>query len=247
MKEQHSPDAPVQRYDAALADTIETAWQARWKADGTYHTPNPAGSLTEGPLNGPADLASRPKLFIMVMFPYPSGTGLHVGHPLGYISTDLYARFKRMTGFNVLHTMGYDAFGLPAEEHARATGEHPRANTEANIANMSRQLARLGLGHDDRRAIATTDEAYYRWTQWIFTQIFNAWFDEDLGKARPIAELEAEFESGERATPEGRPWSELTPGEQRRLVNDYRLAYVSEAPVNWCPALGTVLANEEVH
>ncbi len=237
---------PQHRYDAALADEIETAWQGRWKDAGTYHTPNPAGSLTDGPKDGPADLAERPKLFIMDMFPYPSGTGLHVGHPLGYISTDVYARFKRMTGFNVLHTMGYDAFGLPAEEHARATGEHPRTNTEANIANMSRQLARLGLGHDDRRAVATTDESFYRWTQWIFTQIFNAWFDEDQGKARPISELEAEFESGARSPESETPWAEMSPGEQRALINEFRLAYVSEAPVNWCPGLGTVLANEEV-
>jgi len=246
VTEHPSPDTPAQRYDAALADTIETTWQAKWKADGTYHTPNPAGTLTEGPANGPADLAAREKLFIMDMFPYPSGTGLHVGHPLGYISTDVYARFKRMTGYNVLHTMGYDAFGLPAEEHARATGEHPRVNTEANIANMSRQLARLGLGHDDRRSIATTDEAYYRWTQWIFSQIFNAWFDDTLGKARPIAELEAELASGEREPADGSVWADLSTAQRRALVNSYRLAYVSEAPVNWCPGLGTVLANEEV-
>ncbi len=195
MTEEHE-DTPPHRYNAALADRIETSWQDAWRNAGTYHTPNPAGSLTEGPANGPADLAARPKLFIMDMFPYPSGSGLHVGHPLGYISTDVYARFKRMTGFNVLHTMGYDAFGLPAEEHARQTGQHPRVNTEANIANMSRQLARLGLGHDDRRAIATTDEAYYRWTQWIFLQIFNSWFDEDQAKARPIDELVAQFAAG---------------------------------------------------
>ena len=245
MSEQHS-DQPQQRYDAALADDIETKWQAAWKGSGTYHTPNPSGSLTEGPADGPDDLATRSKLFIMDMFPYPSGSGLHVGHPLGYISTDVYARFKRMTGHNVLHTMGYDAFGLPAEEHARQTGVHPRENTEANIANMSRQLARLGLGHDDRRSIATTDEAYYRWTQWIFNQIFNAWFDEDQGKARPISELEAEFADGTRPTPSGRPWADHSVSEQRAALHGYRLAYVSEAPVNWCPGLGTVLANEEV-
>ena len=239
-------NVPRHRYDAALADAIETAWQAKWRATGTYHTPNPAGSLTEGPADGPSDLAERPKLFIMDMFPYPSGTGLHVGHPLGYISTDVYARFKRMTGFNVLHTMGYDAFGLPAEEHARQTGQHPRTNTEANIANMSRQLARLGLGHDDRRSIATTDEAYYRWTQWIFVQIFNSWFDADANKARPIAELEAELVAGTRSTSSGRPWAGLSRSEQADEIDSYRLAYVSEAPVNWCPALGTVLANEEV-
>ena len=239
-------ETPQHRYDAKLADSIETTWQARWKQAGTYHTPNPAGSLTEGPSDGPTDLAERPKLFIMDMFPYPSGSGLHVGHPLGYISTDVYARFKRMTGFNVLHTMGYDAFGLPAEEHARQTGVHPRENTEANIANMSRQLSRLGLGHDDRRSIATTDVAYYRWTQWIFNQIFNAWFDTDAQKARPISELEAEFDSGERGMPDGRAWADLSTDEQRKVLHGYRLAYVSEAPVNWCPGLGTVLANEEV-
>ncbi len=245
MSEDHQ-DTPPHRYNAALADRIETEWQGSWKAAGTYHTPNPAGPLTEGPIDGPADLADRPKLFIMDMFPYPSGAGLHVGHPLGYIGTDVYARFKRMTGYNVLHTMGYDAFGLPAEEHARQTGQHPRVNTEANIANMSRQLARLGLGHDDRRAIATTDESYYRWTQWIFLQIFNSWFDESLGKARPIDELVAQFADGGRQTPDGRPWSELSSGERLDILDDHRLAYVSEAPVNWCPALGTVLANEEV-
>ena len=248
MTEQQSSQAetPQHRYDAALADNIETRWQASWKEQGTYHTPNPSGSLTDGPQNGPADLATRPKLFIMDMFPYPSGTGLHVGHPLGFISTDVYARYKRMTGFNVLHTMGYDAFGLPAEEHARQTGEHPRTNTEANIANMARQMHRLGLGHDDRRSIATTDETYYRWTQWIFGQIFNAWFDEDAGKARPISELEAEFADGSRETPGDRPWEDLSQSEQRAVLHEYRLAYVSEAPVNWCPGLGTVLANEEV-
>ncbi len=168
-----SDDRPQYRYDATLADHIETTWQQRWAEAGTYHTPNPAGALTQGPTDGPADLAHRPKLFIMDMFPYPSGSGLHVGHPLGYIATDVYARFKRMTGFNVLHTMGFDAFGLPAEEHARQTGEHPRVNTENNIATMTRQLQRLGFGHDERRSVATTDVAFYRWTQWIFLQLYK--------------------------------------------------------------------------
>ena len=199
-------EVPSHRYDAARADEIETRWQAHWREAGTYHAPNPSGPLSDDPFG----VADSPKLFIMDMFPYPSGAGLHVGHPLGYISTDVYARFKRMTGFNVLHTMGFDAFGLPAEEHARQTGVHPRENTEANIANMTRQLDRLGLGHDDRRSIATTDEAYYRWTQWIFSQIFNAWFDECQQKARPIAELEAEFAAGSRATPDGRSWAGLS-------------------------------------
>ena len=158
---------PPHRYDARMADDIETRWQAHWREHGAYHCPNPSGALS----TDPSGLADRPKLFIMDMFPYPSGVGLHVGHPLGFIATDVYARFKRMTGFNVLHTMGFDAFGLPAEEHARQTGEHPRVNTERNIVNMSRQLARLGLGHDERRSFATTDPDYYRWTQWIFLQL----------------------------------------------------------------------------
>ncbi len=239
-------DMPQFRYDAETADELETRWQAEWLANGIHHAPNPSGQLADDPQG----VAGREKLFIMDMFPYPSGSGLHVGHPLGYIATDVYARFKRMTGFNVLHTMGFDAFGLPAEEHARQTGEHPRINTENNIANMTRQLDRLGLGHDKRRSIATTDEAYYRWTQWIFTQIFNSWFDAEAdggaGQARPISELEAQFASGERMTPDGRAWVELSLSEQRSVLHGYRLAYVSEAPVNWCPGLGTVLANEEV-
>ena len=224
-----------------MAAEIETRWQARWEADGVYETPNPAGSLsaTDGASN-------RPKLFIMDMFPYPSGSGLHVGHPLGYIATDTYARFKRMSGFNVLYTMGFDAFGLPAEEHARQTGQHPRVNTESNIANMRRQLDRLGLGHDKRRGVATTDTDYYRWTQWIFLQIFNSWFDPELGRARPVAELIDEFESGIRCPPEGSRWADLDEIARRELIDSHRLAYVAEAPVNWCPALGTVLANEEV-
>ena len=236
------------RYTAELADRIERHWQDRWAADGTYHAPN-----TAGPWAQPELVAGRDKLFVLDMFPYPSGAGLHVGHPLGYIATDAYARYQRMTGRNVLHALGYDAFGLPAEQYAIQTGQHPRITTENNIANMRRQLARLGLGHDDRRSVATTDVEFYRWTQWIFTQLFNAWFDADAensvgtrGKARPIAELEAEFASGQRALPDGRAWSELTGVERRQVVDGYRLAYVSEAPVNWCPGLGTVLANEEV-
>ncbi len=233
-------DTPPHRYDAALAAEIESRWQGRWEADGIYETPNPSGGL--------ADEAGTagPKLFVMDMFPYPSGSGLHVGHPLGYIATDVYVRFKRMAGFNVLYTMGFDAFGLPAEEHARQTGQHPRVNTEANIANMRRQLDRLGLGHDKRRGIATTDVDYYRWTQWIFLRIFNSWFDPDADRARPISELIDELSSGARPTPDGRPWDALSEAERRAAVDGHRLAYVADAPVNWCPALGTVLANEEV-
>ena len=233
-------DTPPHRYDADLAADIESRWQARWEASGAYETPNPAGELSRG-----RD-AAGPKLFVMDMFPYPSGTGLHVGHPLGYIATDVYVRFKRMCGFNVLYTMGFDAFGLPAEEHARQTGQHPRINTEANIDNMRRQLDRLGLGHDKRRGVATTDVDYYRWTQWIFLQIFNSWFDPEAGRARPIAELIDELASGARLVPDGRSWEEIDEAEQREAVDSHRLAYVADAPVNWCPALGTVLANEEV-
>ncbi|MEL7156783.1 MAG: leucine--tRNA ligase [Actinomycetota bacterium] len=236
-------DVPAHRYDAARATEIELRWQQRWQKDGTYQTANATGALTEG--HRPDD-EDAPKLFVMDMFPYPSGSGLHVGHPLGFIGTDVYARFKRMTGHHVLHTMGFDAFGLPAEEHARQTGQHPRENTEANITTYRRQLTRLGLGHDPRRSVSTTDPEYYHWTQWIFLQIFNSWYDSDLDRARPITELEAAFAEGTRSTPDGRPWSELSATEQRRLINDHRLAYLGEAPVNWCPGLGTVLANEEV-
>ncbi|MXW89239.1 MAG: leucine--tRNA ligase [Acidimicrobiaceae bacterium] len=233
-------DAPPYRYNAALAAGIESRWQARWNADGLYETPNPSGQFaSDRGLDGP-------KLFVMDMFPYPSGSGLHVGHPLGYIATDVYVRFKRMAGFNVLYTMGFDAFGLPAEEHARQTGQHPRINTESNIDNMRRQLDRLGLGHDQRRGVATTDVDYYRWTQWIFLQIFNSWFDPGARRARPIAELVEELSTGARPTPDRRAWDDLSEAEQRELVDGHRLAYVADAPVNWCPALGTVLANEEV-
>jgi len=235
-------DIPPHRYDAATADELETRWQQQWRSAGTYDAPNPSGQLS----TDPGGVAGRPKLFIMDMFPYPSGAGLHVGHPLGYIATDVYARFKRMTGFNVLHTMGFDAFGLPAEEHARQTGEHPRVNTEANIANMTRQLDRLGLGHDKRRVVATTDQAFYRWTQWIFLQIFNAWFDQDQHRARPIDELIAEFDAGTRHPKGGEQWASLDAVQKRVVLQGYRLAYLDDAPVNWCPALGTVLANEEV-
>ncbi len=234
-------DTPAVRYSAPLASEIEQRWQDYWDRAGTFESPNPAG-----PLGDPEKVAGRPKLFIMDMFPYPSGTGLHVGHPLGYIATDVYARFKRMTGFNVLHTLGYDSFGLPAEQHAIATGVHPRVNTESNVANMRRQLRRLGLGHDMRRSVSTTDEDFYRWTQWIFLQIFNSWYDEDLQRARPISELIDEFATGHRHVADGRSWNELTPAEQRSAIDDRRLAYLSEAPVNWCPGLGTILANEEV-
>ena len=233
---------PSYRYTAKLAGEIEAHWQDRWETEGTFHAPNPAGPWAE-----PEKIDSRgEKLFVLDMFPYPSGAGLHVGHPLGYIATDTFARFNRMKGRNVLHALGYDAFGLPAEQYAVQSGQHPRVTTEHNIAVMRRQLRRLGLAHDPRRSVATTDVEFYRWTQWIFLQIFNAWFDEAANKARHIDELVEEFASGKRPTPSGRPWEELPERERRRIIDSHRLAYLSEAPVNWCPGLGTVLANEEV-
>ena len=229
------------RYTAALADAIELRWQDRWAEEGTFHTPNPSGELAD-----PAAGELGPKFYIMDMFPYPSGAGLHVGHPLGYIATDVIGRYRRMLGDNVLHTMGYDAYGLPAEIHAIQTGEHPRTNTINNMATMRRQLRRLGLAHDDRRSFATIDPEFVRWTQWIFTQIFESWYDAEQGKARPISELRAEYESGQRNAPDGTAWADLQPTEQRLLIDGVRLAYIDDSPVNWCPGLGTVLANEEV-
>ncbi|MEU1589446.1 leucine--tRNA ligase [Micromonospora sp. NPDC005710] len=244
MSEAAAPagDIPPFRYTAALADEIEIRWQDTWAREGTFHAPNPTGPLAD-PTH---PRAGAEKLYVLDMFPYPSGAGLHVGHPLGYIGTDCYARYQRMAGRNVLHAMGFDAFGLPAEQYAVQTGTHPRTTTVANIERYKAQLRRLGLAHDERRSVATIDTDFYRWTQWIFLQIFNSWYDSDAGRARPIAELIAEFEGGNRQTPDGRAWAELSVAERRQVVDDHRLAYVSQAPVNWCPGLGTVLANEEV-
>ena len=237
---------PAHRYTAELAERIENVWQDRWDAEGTFWADNPAG-----PLAGPR--SQREKFYLLDMFPYPSGKGLHVGHPLGYIATDVVGRFERMRGKNVLHTLGYDAFGLPAEQFAVQTGQHPRVTTEENIETMRRQLRRLGLAHDQRRSFATTDTDYVRWTQWIFSQVFNSFYDPEAlgrdggtGRACPIAELVSGFESGAREVPGGRAWADLTPAERDDVLGQFRLAYLSAAPVNWCPGLGTVLANEEV-
>ncbi|WP_327110880.1 leucine--tRNA ligase [Nocardia sp. NBC_01730] len=229
---------PEHRYSAELAGRIERRWQRTWDERGTFHAPNPVGPLAG---TTPAD-----KLFVQDMFPYPSGAGLHVGHPLGYIATDVFARYHRMHGRNVLHALGYDAFGLPAEQYAVQTGAHPRVTTESNIATMQRQLDRLGLGHDRRRSFATTDPEYYRWTQWIFLRIYHAWYDQESGRARPIAELEAQFASGARTAPGGQDWATMTAAERSALVDSYRLVYQTDSMVNWCPGLGTVLSNEEV-
>jgi leucyl-tRNA synthetase len=244
---QQDEGVPPHRYTPALAQRIELAWQDRWEAEGTFHTPNPTGRLSAGFER----VADRPKYFLMDMFPYPSGAGLHVGHPLGYLGTDVTSRFRRMDGDNVLHPMGYDAFGLPAEQYAVQTGQHPRITTEANILAIKAQLRRLGVDHDDRRSFATIDPGYYKWTQWIFLQLFGSWFDETVGRARPIEELVAELDAGTRTpapgtNPSGRPWAELDEVARRRVVDAHRLAYLHEAPVNWCPGLGTVLSNEEV-
>jgi len=235
-------DIPPYRYTAAMAGEIEACWQDYWQEQGTFNAPNPTG-----PLSDPTHPRfGAPKLYVMDMFPYPSGAGLHVGHPLGYIGTDCYTRYFRMAGYNVLHPMGFDAFGLPAEQYAVQTGTHPRVTTEANVERYRGQLRRLGLAYDDRRSFATTDTGFYRWTQWIFLQVFNSWYDKEQRKARPIGELVDEFAAGTRPTPDGRAWSALSAIERRTIIDDHRLAYISEAPVNWCPGLGTVLANEEV-
>jgi len=199
-------------------DTFEPEWQQQWEDARAFRTPNP----------GDADFdASKPKYYVLDMFPYPSGQGLHVGHPEGYTATDIIGRFKRMRGFNVLHPMGWDAFGLPAEQYAIKTGQHPRATTEKNIDGFRGQLKRLGFAYDWEREVNTTDPGYFTWTQWIFLKLYNSYVDETTGKARPISELEAQ-------------------GLSREQIDARRLAYVSEAPMWWCDALGTVLANEEV-
>ena len=199
-------------------DVFESQWQNRWDLEKTFRTPGP----------GDADFdALKPKFYVLDMFPYPSGAGLHVGHPEGYTATDILARFKRCRGFNVLHPMGWDAFGLPAEQYAIKTGQHPRVTTEANIKNFRKQLQNLGFSYDWDREVDTTDPSYVRWTQWIFLQLYHSYYNEAEQKAKPVSELQAE-------------------GWTREQIDAVRLAFVHEAPVNWSPDLGTVLANEEV-
>jgi leucyl-tRNA synthetase len=243
----HAEAIPACRYTAELAGEIEARWQRRWAERGTFAVPNPPPA----PAGGPAGRDGPDRLYVLDMFPYPSGAGLHVGHPLGYIASDVYARFMRMQGHRVLHPFGFDAFGLPAEQYAIETGRHPAVTTAENIDLMRRQLRRLGLGHDPTRELSTADPRFYRWTQWIFLQLFGSWFDPEAQAARPIQTLVEQLEAGRRApegpaNPAGRPWAELDPVERRRVVDSWRLAYLDEAPVNWCPGLGTVLANEEV-
>ncbi|HJK98182.1 MAG TPA: leucine--tRNA ligase [Polyangiaceae bacterium LLY-WYZ-14_1] len=244
---------PPHRYTAALADRIEGRWQAFWDEDRTFQQPNPGE---------PGFDASRPKFYCLDMFPYPSGAGLHVGHPEGYTATDILCRLKRMKGYNVLHPMGWDAFGLPAEQYAIRTGIHPSVTTRKAIDNFRRQLKRFGFSYDWSRELGTIDPDYYRWTQWIFLQIYGSWFDPEAARVRPISELVAAFRAGERpigfnpgATEVpaedrerrlGDDWDDLDPTLRRRIVDSWRLAFIARQTVNWCPALGTVLANEEV-
>ena len=220
---------------------IERKWQAYWAANQTFK----------------AEIdSSKPKYYVLDMFPYPSGAGLHVGHPLGYIASDIYSRYKRLCGFNVLHPMGYDAFGLPAEQYAIQTGQHPAVTTEKNIARYREQMDRIGFSYDWSREVRTCDPGYYKWTQWAFLQMFDSWYDKVQQKARPVAELEAAFAEGgsaavDAACGEVKPftaaeWASYSDQEKAAVLMQYRIAYQGETAVNWCPALGTVLANDEV-
>ena len=211
--------------------SIESKWQARWAANKTFR-------VAEDP--------AKPKFYVLDMFPYPSGAGLHVGHPLGYIASDIFSRYKRLKGFNVLHPMGYDAFGLPAEQYAIQTGQHPEVTTTKNVNRYREQLDRIGFSYDWDREVRTCDPAFYKWTQWAFLQMFDSWYDPAQDKARPIAELVAKFETTgyEDVTPA--QWKAASEKEKSDILMRYRIAYQGETSVNWCEGLGTVLANDEV-
>ena len=221
--------------------TIEKKWQARWAEKGTFKT---------------REDSSRPKFYVLDMFPYPSGAGLHVGHPLGYIASDIFSRYKRLKGFNVLHPMGYDAFGLPAEQYAIQTGKHPEETTTVNINRYRSQMDRIGFSYDWDREVRTCDPKFYKWTQWAFLKMFGSWYDKDADKARPIEELTAAFEEGgseavnaacsEHARFSAAQWKAFSQKEKSDMLMNYRIAYQGETAVNWCAGLGTVLANDEV-
>ena len=204
---------------------IEQKWQAYWQEHQTYAVSNKS---------------EKPKYYVLDMFPYPSGAGLHVGHPLGYIASDIYSRYKRLQGFNVLHPMGFDAYGLPAEQYAIQTGTHPEVTTTKNIARYREQLSKIGFCYDWDRMVRTCDPDFYKWTQWAFIQMFNSYYDQEANKAKPISELIARFEK------EDPTWGKKSEREQQEILMNYRLAYLADTKVNWCPALGTVLANDEV-
>ncbi len=220
---------------------IEPKWQNYWRKNDTYKTSNNS---------------DKPKFYILDMFPYPSGAGLHVGHPLGYIASDIFARYKRLKGFNVLHPMGYDAYGLPAEQYAIQTGQHPAITTEKNIARYREQLDKIGFCYDWNREIRTCDPKYYKWTQWTFIQLFNSYYCNQANQARPIAELEQAFAKqgsqgldvacSEELSFSAEEWNSYSEKEKQQVLMNYRLAYLADIPVNWCPQLGTVLANDEV-
>src|SRR5271168_963935 len=220
---------------------IEPKWQKVWDEQQAFRAFNPGEEIpadhpfaARHKLSGQVAAAQLPpKYYILDMFPYPSGAGLHVGHPEGYTATDILARYRRACGFNVLHPMGWDSFGLPAEQYAVKTGQHPRVTTEANIATFTRQLKSLGFSYDWTRELATTDPDYFKWTQWIFLKLYNSWFNPETNKAEPVDSIKFPADCRDEAA-------------RRAFVDSKRLAYVSEAPVNWCPELGTVLANEEV-
>ncbi len=242
----HAEHAHPGDYDITA---VEAKWQAYWDRNGVFNAPNP-GQAGFDP--------GKPKCYVLDMFPYPSGAGLHVGHPVGYCATDIYSRYKRMKGFNVLHAIGFDAFGLPAEQYAIQTGVHPAVTTKRNIDNMRRQLKACGLSYDWPRELSTCDPDYYKFTQWIFIQLFNSWYDRRIGRARPIDELYAALEDGslgvtdaltvgfDAASASGQSWSGLDAAGRRQVIDGERLVYLAEVPVNWCPGLGTVLSNEEV-
>ena len=240
---------------------IEPKWQQAWDAQQAFRAFNPGDKIpADHPFAQRHKLSGKvaatqlpPKFYILDMFPYPSGAGLHVGHPEGYTATDILARYRRACGFNVLHPMGWDAFGLPAEQYAVKTGQHPRVTTEANIANFTRQIKSLGFSYDWSRELATTDPDYFKWTQWIFLKLYNSWFNPETNRAEPIETLKYPAELGRDALPRVQADRQVGPTDEAQLESarhayrdSKRLAYVSEAPVNWCPELGTVLANEEV-
>ncbi len=231
------PDNTIlHNYCAKTANELETRWQSRWAKDDVYAVGNPGDAGFD---------ATKPKFYCLDMFPYPSGAGLHVGHPVGYIGSDIISRFKRMGGYNVLHPMGWDAFGLPAEQYAIETGVHPAITTKKAIDTFRGQLQRIGFSYDWSREFATIDPDYYKWTQWIWLQAYNAWFDPTSQSAKPISTLMEALEKGD-IVPEDASWESKTTAEKAAYVDTKRIAYLGEQVVNWCPKLGTVLANEEV-
>ena len=222
---------------------IEKKGQEYWHENKTFKAENPPS-----PFQGEGRAEVKPKYYVLDMFPYPSGAGLHVGHPLGYIASDIFARYKRLKGFNVLHPMGYDSFGLPAEQYAIQTGQHPDITTKTNIARYREQLDKIGFSFDWDREVRTSDPNYYKWTQWIFIQLFNSWYNPETNKAESIDTLTEKFRNASISFGDGRvkDFDSLSEKEKSDLLLNYRLAYLSDTMVNWCPQLGTVLANEEV-